>query len=404
MVRKNQDNNEHVSLPPPLIDQPDVEMSDVDEVMVVDKNNPLKGGQLDQSFKCKNCAAMMVFKPGSQSQKCPYCGHKNKIALTDSDIKELDFKAYLAKSEVDESLYETHQSLQCPECAAETIIDEKEASCECPFCGTNIVTTAKSLRQIKPKALLPFAVTRKVAWRSFGQWIDGLWFAPNDLKRIASREDKLSGIYVPYWTYDCDTTSVYHGFRGDHYYVTKSYTTTVNGKSVRRTRRVRKTRWWPASGTVFGMFDDILILASDSLPRENTEKLEPWDLENLVDYQSEYLSGFKAEHYKVNLPEGFSFAIDIMDQRIRKKVCQDIGGDVQRITSVRTAHEDVTFKHILLPIWLSAYRYKSTVYRFMINARTGEVQGERPYSWLKIAAATLSGLIILGGIAIALGQ
>lgn len=396
----DQDKNNYSN---PLTPKLDVEVEGDDQVMSNDADNPLAGGQLDQSFKCKNCAAKMAFKPGSHSQVCPYCGHENKIATTDSDIKELDFKAFLAKSEADESLYETHQSLKCPECAGETIIDEKESSCECPFCGSNIVTTAKSLRQIKPKALLPFLVTRDIAWDSFGQWVNGLWFAPNDLKRIASKDEKLTGIYVPYWTYDCDTTSVYHGFRGEYYYVTQSYTASVNGKSVRRTRRVRKTRWWPASGTVFKLFDDVLVLASDSLPRKNTEQLEPWDLENLVDYQDEYLSGFRAEHYKINLAEGFEFARNIIDGNIRNLIRQDIGGDVQRITSVRTAHEDITFKHILLPVWLSAYRYKGDVFRFMINARSGEVQGERPYSWLKIAGAIIAGLTIIG-IAIALGQ
>ena len=103
-----------------------------------------------------------------------------------------------------------------------------------------------------------------------------------------------------------------------------------------------------------------------------------------MSYKDEYLSGFRAESYHVDLAEGFDQARQIMDAGIRTLVRRDIGGDEQRISSVRTQHDNVTFKHVLLPIWISAYRYKNKTYRFLINARTGEVQGERPWSWAKI--------------------
>ena len=377
----------------------EVEISSDDEVMAGDDAKVAQGGQLEQTFKCQNCAANMVFKPGGHTQVCEYCGHENAIATNTDDIKELDYRSFLEQSAQDEALYETQQIITCSDCAAQVTADEKQVSHECPFCGTEIVTSATSKRHIKPKGILPFKITRDEAWQSFGNWINGLWFAPNDLKKFASREGKLAGMYVPYWTYDCDTVSCYVGMRGEYYYTTESYSVTVNGKSQRRTRRKRHTRWWPASGTIFGTFDDVLILASDSLPQKNTEKLEPWDLENLVDYDDAYLSGFKAEHYKVDLATGFGKAIMVMDDVIRDRVKRDIGGDVQRVTSIRTQHDHVTFKHLLLPIWLSAYRYNGHVFRFMINARTGEVQGDRPYSWVKITLAVVAGLVVAGGIA-----
>ncbi|MBV9774716.1 MAG: hypothetical protein JO040_12240, partial [Gemmatimonadetes bacterium] len=76
----------------------------------------------------------------------------------------------------------------------------------------------------------------------------------------------------------------------------------------------------------------------------------------------------------------------------------DIGGDEQRIHSTDTRYDDVTFKHILLPVWISAYRYREKVYRRLVNARTGEVQGERPWSWIKIALLVLfvAALVIVG--------
>ena len=158
---------------------------------------------------------------------------------------------------------------------------------------------------------------------------------------------------------------------------------------------MRKTRWWPVSGRVADDFDDVLVLASRSLPAGYAEALEPWDLKDLVPYRDEYLSGFVAESYQIRLPEGFEIAKGIMDGHIRATVARDIGGDHQRIHALDTRYFDVTFKHALLPVWISAYRFHDRTFRFLVNARTGEVQGERPYSWVKITLAVLAAIIVV---------
>jgi hypothetical protein len=87
-----------------------------------------------------------------------------------------------------------------------------------------------------------------------------------------------------------------------------------------------------------------------------------------------------------------------MVSRIEEAVRRDIGGDEQEITSMETRHRNIRFKHLLLPLWLSSFRYKDKVYRFMVNARTGESSGERPYSKAKIGmtiASVLFALVLL---------
>jgi hypothetical protein len=162
--------------------------------------------------------------------------------------------------------------------------------------------------------------------------------------------------------------------------------------------RKRKIKWRHKSGLVYVSFDDVLILASFSLPQKYCERLEPWDLNNLVVYTDEYLAGFRAESYQLGLPEGFEKAKGVMEKKIRGEVKRDIGGDMQRIHSMFTQYSDVTFKHILLPVWLSSYRFDSELFRFLVNARTGEVQGERPWSVIKIVLAVLAALVALAGI------
>jgi hypothetical protein len=70
------------------------------------------------------------------------------------------------------------------------------------------------------------------------------------------------------------------------------------------------------------------------------------------------------------LKEGFETAKDIMSSTIRSDVHHDSGGDEQRIHNISTAYSAITFKHILLPVWLCSYRYRNKQYQVMVNART----------------------------------
>jgi len=348
-----------------------------------------EAGSAIRQFPCGQCGAKVDFAPGTEHLKCPYCGGENAIPKSEADIQELDFNAVLDDAAAHADVIE-RLSVKCGTCSAETTLPPNVTSALCPYCGANVVANGVSTRAIKPKSLLPFKIGQKDAFGCFQRWIGGLWFAPNDLKQYARTEQKLAGLYVPFWTYDSRTTSFYRGERGDDYYVTVG-----SGKNKRRERR---TRWRSVSGTVWKNFDDILVLASRSLPRTHAEKLEPWDLQNLAPYQEEYLSGFRTESYSIDLKDGFGRAKEIMYEAICAAIRSDIGGDRQRIHSVKTSYNNVTFKHILLPVWMSAYRYREKVYRILINARTGEVQGERPWSWIKIALAVLAGIAAVAGI------
>ncbi len=344
---------------------------------------------------CSQCGAKLDFAPGTLALKCAYCGFEMPIHKSEAQVVELDYLSSLEKAGHEKEAYEALR-VKCDQCGAETTMPAETAAGICPFCGANMVFSASVSRLIKPEALLPFHITCKDAFQAFRRWIRKLWFAPNRLKQYAKSESMLAGVYIPFWTYDSHTTTSYHGERGDYYYTTEAYTTIENRRPVRRTRRVRHTRWTPASGTVQNAFDDILILASKSIPRQYADRLEPWDLANLVPYADEYLSGFRAESYQISLPQGFEEAKEVMAAAIHNSIRQNIGGDEQRIHSAQTQYRNITFKHILLPVWLSAYRFREKVYRILINARTGEVQGERPYSAWKIAGAVLLGLVMLG--------
>jgi len=354
----------------------------------------LANSKQSNTFGCINCGADLKFSPGTTSLSCEYCGAANEIPVIEEEIEELDFEAHLANASDQEDQL-TVNLVKCQVCAAESTLEPHITAASCPYCDTPlIVADAHEENILKPKSLLPFKIKKKEAIANFKIWIKKLWFAPNALKKAVLSFDHFKGVYLPFWTYDSKTSTSYTGQRGRHYYVSQSYTTTENGKTVTKTRQVRKTSWTFVTGRVNHDFDDVLVPASNSLPHKQLAALEPWDLENLVPFTPEYLSGFTTEKYQVNLKLGFDKACDIMNGTIATLIRQDIGGDDQRILTRNTQHKNITFKHLLLPAYVSAYNFKGKLYRFMVNARTGEVQGERPYSWIKIAAAILIGLAI----------
>ncbi|HED33813.1 MAG TPA: hypothetical protein ENJ08_06295 [Gammaproteobacteria bacterium] len=297
---------------------------------------------------------------------------------------ELDLNAYIDGFEENNPQLE-RQVINCKGCGAETMLGENQQAKVCSFCDTPLVLEQAETRTlIKPKGLLPFKIERVDARQNFKAWLSGLWFAPNDLKKQITQHDKFKGVYLPFWTYDCDTTSLYAGQRGEYYYVTVSGT---DGKGSTTSQEERRTRWSDTRGQVYCAFDDILVPASHSLEQDKLNALQPWDLKHLVDYKDEYLSGYVAETYQVSLKSGYATAKKTMDSRIYREIKRDIGGDEQRVDSIDTRYQDATFKHVLLPVWISAYRYRSKLYQILVNARTGEVQGMRPYSWIKITLA-----------------
>ena len=265
-------------------------------------------------FPCPQCGADYRFEPGQEQLVCDHCGSTEQIGVSrNTAIKELDIQAGLGAVLPAKDFEETRVS-QCPNCAAQVEFDSNVHAAECPFCATPVVTDTGTQRQIKPRAVLPFALDEPTARGAMTDWLGALWFAPNGLKQYARKGRAMNGIYVPYWTYDAETVSAYSGERGTVYYETQ--TVMRDGKRVQQ--RVAKIRWRGVRGRVARFFDDVLVLASKSLPKKFTDALEPWDLAALEPYRPEYLAGFRAEGYSVTLAEGFDEARAYMGRVIEQ--------------------------------------------------------------------------------------
>jgi hypothetical protein len=337
---------------------------------------------------------------------CPYCGRQESIEPPAGAVEERSYEQYLQlHADRMGSLAEGALEVACQTCGATVTFTPPLVAGACDFCGSPMVAQPRSADPVlAPEGVLPFRVTKDAASDSIRRWLASRWFAPNALKKFAAHEG-IGGVYIPFWTYDAYTSSRYTGERGEHYYTTETYTDRdAQGNSVTKTRQVQHTSWSPASGTVERWFDDILVPATKSLPPARLTALEPWDMEALTGYEPAYLSGYKAQRYQVDLAEGFELAKRAAAPVIEADARRDIGGDEQRVTHVATNYSAVTFKHLLLPVYVGAYRFGDKVYQVVINGRTGEVQGDRPYSFWKIFFFVLALVVLALLVALVFGR
>ena len=361
------------------------------------QQTPAVTSQRIHRYPCPACGADLLYEPKDGFLSCQHCGNKEAIPESAEGVEERSFESYLQMRPQElQPLAANALEVQCQSCGAKVAFTPPEVARQCDFCGVQIVAEAKSADPtLAPQGILPFCITQQQANASLREWLRSRWFAPNALKTFA-QPDAIGGVYIPFWTYDTNTTSFYEGERGDHYYTTETYyESDGKGGQVARTRQVQHTRWSPASGTVTRWFDDLLVPATVSMAENRLDALEPWDLMELRPYDPAFLSGFKAQHYQVDLAKGFERVKQVCSPVIRYDVSNDIGGDEQRIHNVATHYSGITFKHLLLPVYAGAYRFNRKVFQIVINGRTGEILGDRPYSYWKIALLVVAILFVL---------
>lgn len=356
-----------------------------------------------QRSACPQCGANLAFSPETAMLQCRYCGWENAIQTGNrAAIVEQNYHAHRQQWTIEasqlSSLSPSALEVGCDNCGATTTFEPLQMMGTCPFCASPIIPEAHAASPvITPHGVVPFSVGQRDALDQLKKWLNFQWLAPDDLRRLIQTE-QLQGIYLPFWTYDVDTSTDYRGEREQSHYTTETYRTKDNhGNPVTKTREVRHTAWYPARGQLSRCFDDVLIAATTAISNDLLDTLKPWQLpDSLRSYNASFLVGFRVQHPQISLEDGFQRAKKVMHQQIYRDVKRNIGGDDQRVSSINTRYNTITFKHILLPVWLMTYRYRNKQFHVLVNAHTGAVQGERPYSIWKVVLLMIAGSIAIG--------
>jgi hypothetical protein len=353
------------------------------------------GSAPPSGYTCRSCGARLNYAPGTRALRCQTCGTEQDIAAAHRTVVEHSYDAWIGRAPKPVAAI-GKQVLSCRGCGASTESDLLAGACQ--FCGGVLIAVGNPDGLIAPEAVVPFAIDKRAANDAFVTWVRSRRFAPGALKRVGSTE-AITGTYVPHWTFDAHTDTDYRGQRGDHYYTTETYTVS-DGQGGQRTetRQVQHTRWTSVSGEVTRSFDDLLVPAATQLPPARLEQAGPWQLTEAVPYGPDYLAGYSAVRYDVDPDRGFAVAREQIESVVHDDCEHDIGGDEQRVSRMDVRYAEVMFKLVLLPLWIASYLYAGKTFQVLVNANTGEVLGDRPYSKLKIALTVVAGLLVVAAI------
>ena len=341
--------------------------------------------------KCPNCGGTMDFDPESGKLHCPYCDYQEVIPQADNapaSAVELDFLSAENK-ETNCNWGADKKAVVCKSCGAETIYDALAVSSECPYCGSNQVMEAAGEKTLAPGGVVPFKITNEVAGDNFKKWIGKKFFCPK-LAKQSARPEAFTGIYLPYWTFDTSTVSSYKGKYGIDKTV---YYKDSNGNKQSRT----ETTWYRTSGIYREDFDDELVLATNRHESAIINGLAPFDTADNKAYKPEYVAGFAAERYTLGLKDGWEVAKKSIFKKINSgvssKIRREHNADHVSDLKINSTFNAITYKYLMLPIWVSSFQYNGKVYQFMVNGQTGKVYGKTPVSAWKVILVV--GLIVL---------
>lgn len=331
--------------------------------------------------KCPNCGATVVFNPATGMMHCDYCGYSCEVPKDENEnsVCEIDFN-----SAINTESYEwgaEKKTVECKHCGAVSIYDALETAAVCPFCGSTQVMPAATDKTIAPGGVCPFTVTKEKAGENFKNWLKKQLFAPRKAKKSASPE-AFKGVYMPYWTFDANTTSNFTARAGyDHTSRDKDGKTTTT------------TTWRHVNGVYDEFIDDETVMASKRHENSGVKQCEPFKLSKVIPYTPKVLAGFVAERYSIGLKEGWGLA----QEKIHGKLERSINNYVKqhwscdRVDRIKftTDYRDITYKYILVPVWISSFQYKEKTYQFAVNGQTGKVGGKTPISVFRVILAIL---------------
>ena len=332
--------------------------------------------------KCPNCGGKMFFDPDSQMLKCEYCGffkrvEKNKNVV-ENDI-ELGFERAEKWDKTEQASY------TCENCGATVIVSSSEQAIICPYCGTSHVVKSGSFEGLRPGAVIPFAVSASQAAAQMKKWAKKRIFAPRSFKKNLSVE-KFHGVYEPCFTFDSQTNSSYNGRVGDR------HTRTVGSGKNRRTETYVVYR--NVSGRYDKFFDDVTIAASDNLDQKTLDKLSPYKAADACVYESKYLSGYVADGYKKDIKQCWGNAKDVMTAVIRSDIKDSLHCDVVDYLNVSTRYDAVTYKYMLVPVYITNFLFRKKKYRVWMNGSTAKITGKTPVSPWRVLLATALGVVL----------
>jgi hypothetical protein len=344
---------------------------------------------------CPACGAQAEWNPGKQKLICPYCGTESPYVIDRETGKAVENDLVKALRELPDEQrgWDTERrSVQCRSCRAVMVYDPSRVGQNCEFCGSPALVAYTEIKApIRPECLLPFKIPADRVRDNMRSWLKSHWLAPNRLGS-ASLIDTVHSLYIPYWTFDANVRCPWEAEAGHYYYVSVPHRDSQGRTVMRQERRVR---WEPASGEITHTFDDEPVPGTHGIDLSLLRRVEPFPTQDLVPYDTAFLSGHVVEHYQVVLFDAANASEQQMHRKLEELCAAEIPGDTYRNLVIHPVYSNQTFKHILVPVWLLSYDYGAKKYQVVANGYTGVIAGNYPYSAWKIFLLVVTILMVV---------
>ena len=326
-----------------------------------------------QEFKCPNCDGALEFNAQQQKMKCPYC---------DAEFEMEALQAYDAEQNglpQENMTWDTAAGTQwqpgeeeglrvytCNTCGGEVVADETTGASECPFCGNPVIMTGQFAGALKPDLVIPFKVDKKAAIAALQNFYKGKLLLPKVFKD-QNHVKEVKGLYVPVWLFDTDADAYVR------YKATKTRSWSDSEYNYTETSHYSVTR---AGGIGF---ENVPVDGSTKMDDTMMESIEPFQINEAVDFQTAYLSGYLADKYDVNAEDSITRA----NERIKRSTEEAFADTVEGYTSVIPEHTSINLqngraRYALYPVWILNTQWNGQKFTFAINGQTGKIAGDLP--------------------------
>lgn len=263
---------------------------------------------------------------------------------------------------------------RCGSCGAEISINNVEASTFCVYCGNPNVVFSRVAKVKRPQKIIPFSVTWQQAEMLIRAKVRDGFFIPNEIKNF--RVEMLRGIYIPY------------------YITCIGYRDAMEVKSTVKRGKNSETIYSLRSG--YCVFDRMTTDASRRLTDATSEKLEPFNMQELKDFNENYLTGFYADVSDVDPQEACVTAYWRARGLFEEEILKSVEGSSKKILQQYPEYIVQTEPmKTMFPAWFLTFRYKDRPYTILVNGQTGKVVGGIPWNKTKFITLFLIIAVLL---------
>jgi DNA-directed RNA polymerase subunit RPC12/RpoP len=262
----------------------------------------------------------------------------------------------------------------CNNCGAVLITDTQTTATTCSFCGAGVVLSDRLSGSLAPGLVIPFTISKEQAQEAFKKWCKKGLLTPSDFM-TADRIKNITGLYVPFWLYDMNG-------RGEVDATCTRVRTYTMGDWI-----YTETKWYHVYRKVDLNYSRIPCDSSKKMEDSMMDKMEPYNYQNLKQFEMPYLAGYIAEKYDFDEEQ----MLPRIKDRVSKYVNQYIRSTINGYTTVNINREDINIRkrkaeYTLMPVWMVCYDYRQAEHIFMMNGQTGKIVGKPPLSKAKILA------------------